>query len=216
MTTNLPKMRISTRSARICRRAKACIQVRIDRLVLGLPGDVKQVGEGISELRIDYGPGYRVYFVRRAEMLIVLLAGGGKGSQNRDISTALVLARSLQEQTMPKTKTIPWDSADHLETTEDIAAYLEAAFEDGDPALINHALGVVARAKGMTEIAQRTGMGRQSLYKGAVGRRPSRIQHRPERDARARPEADCYSRLTYSPGRSTLGGDWHETRGRHR
>jgi probable addiction module antidote protein len=66
---------------------------------------------------------------------------------------------------MPKTKTIPWDSADHLETTEDIAAYLEAAFEDGDPSLINNALGVVARAKGMTEVAQRTGMGRQSLYK---------------------------------------------------
>jgi probable addiction module antidote protein len=66
---------------------------------------------------------------------------------------------------MPKTKTIPWDSADHLETIEEIAAYLEAAFEDGDPVLINHALGVVARAKGMTEIAQRTGMGRQSPYK---------------------------------------------------
>ena len=77
------------------RRAKARIQVRIDRLVLGLAGDVKPVGEGISELRIDYGPGYRVYFVRRGEMLIVLLAGGDKGSQNRDISTALVLARSL-------------------------------------------------------------------------------------------------------------------------
>ena len=66
---------------------------------------------------------------------------------------------------MPKTKTLPWDSAGHLETAEDIAAYLEAVFADGDPALINHALGIVARAKGMTEIAQRTGMGRQSLYK---------------------------------------------------
>ena len=66
---------------------------------------------------------------------------------------------------MPKTKTIPWDSADHLETAADIAAYLEAAFEDGDPALIGHALGTVARARGMSEIAQRTGMGRQSLYK---------------------------------------------------
>ena len=66
---------------------------------------------------------------------------------------------------MPKTKTIPWDSADYLDTAADVAAYLEAVFEDGDPALINHALGVVARAKGMTEIAERTGMGRQSLYK---------------------------------------------------
>jgi probable addiction module antidote protein len=66
---------------------------------------------------------------------------------------------------MPKTKTIPWDSADHLDTAADVAACLEAVFEDGDPALINHALGVVARAKGMTEIAERTGMGRQGLYK---------------------------------------------------
>ncbi len=68
---------------------------RIDRLVLGLPGDVRPVGEGVSELRVDDGPGYRVYFAQRGETLIVLLAGGDKGSQDRDISTALVLARSL-------------------------------------------------------------------------------------------------------------------------
>lgn len=66
---------------------------------------------------------------------------------------------------MVKTKTIPWDSANHLQTPEDIAAYLEAVFEDGDPELIAHALGVVARSQGMTEIAKRTGLGRQSLYK---------------------------------------------------
>ena len=66
---------------------------------------------------------------------------------------------------MPKLKTIPWDTAEHLETPEDIAAYLEAVFEDGDPELIGHALGAVARCKGMTEIARRTGLGRQSLYK---------------------------------------------------
>jgi putative addiction module killer protein len=63
--------------------------------VLGLPGDVRPVGEGVSELRVDDGPGYRVYFAQRGETLIVLLAGGDKGSQDRDISTALVLARSL-------------------------------------------------------------------------------------------------------------------------
>ncbi len=66
---------------------------------------------------------------------------------------------------MNKTKTIPWRTEDHLETSEDIAAYLEAVFEDGDPELIGHALGAVARSKGMTEIARRTGLGRQSLYK---------------------------------------------------
>ena len=66
---------------------------------------------------------------------------------------------------MGKTKTIPWDSAEHLETKEDIVAYLEAVFEDGDPALIAHALGVIARAKGMSQIAQAAGLGRESLYK---------------------------------------------------
>jgi probable addiction module antidote protein len=64
-----------------------------------------------------------------------------------------------------KTKTIPWRTEDHLQTAEEIAAYLEAVFEDGDPELISHALGAVARSKGMTEIARRTGLGRQSLYK---------------------------------------------------
>jgi len=66
---------------------------------------------------------------------------------------------------MPKTKTIPWDSAKHLKSEEDIAHYLEAVFEDGDPALIAHALGVVARAKGMSKIARAAGLGRESLYK---------------------------------------------------
>ena len=66
---------------------------------------------------------------------------------------------------MTEVKTLPWDSADYLKTPEDVAAYLEAAFEDGDPELISLALGAVARSKGMTEIARRTGLGRQSLYK---------------------------------------------------
>jgi probable addiction module antidote protein len=64
-----------------------------------------------------------------------------------------------------KTKTIPWDSAAQLESDDDIANYLEAVFEDGDPALITHALGVIARAKGMTQVAQAAGLGRESLYK---------------------------------------------------
>jgi putative addiction module killer protein len=65
------------------------------RLSLGNPGDVKPVGEGVSELRIDYGPGYRVYFVLRGTTVVVLLAGGDKRTQNRDIGIALELARSL-------------------------------------------------------------------------------------------------------------------------
>lgn len=77
------------------RQARIRIQVRIDRLALGNPGDVKPVGEGVSEMRIDYGPGYRVYFVRRGGTLVVLLAGGDKRTQPRDIESALKLAANL-------------------------------------------------------------------------------------------------------------------------
>lgn len=75
--------------------ARARIQVRIERLAAGNPGDVKSVGEGVSELRIDYGPGYRVYFTMRGRTMIILLAGGDKRSQTADIKLALRLARNL-------------------------------------------------------------------------------------------------------------------------
>jgi putative addiction module killer protein len=77
------------------RRARARIDVRIRRLSLGNPGDVRPVGSGVSELRIEYGPGYRVYFVQPGRMLIVLLAGGDKRTQERDIKKARELARML-------------------------------------------------------------------------------------------------------------------------
>ena len=77
------------------RQARMRIIVRVRRLSLGNPGDVKPVGEGVSELRIDYGPGYRVYFVQRGQALVILFAGGDKRTQGRDIKTALELARHL-------------------------------------------------------------------------------------------------------------------------
>ena len=76
-------------------RAKAEIARRVRRLALGNPGDVKPVGGGVSELRIHYGPGYRVYFMQRGIQLIVLLCGGDKGSQAKDIASALKLAKEL-------------------------------------------------------------------------------------------------------------------------
>lgn len=75
--------------------AKTRIDIRIRRLSLGNAGDVKPVGEGVSELRIDYGAGYRVYFVRKGNLYVVLLAGGDKSSQDRDIREAKALARDL-------------------------------------------------------------------------------------------------------------------------
>jgi putative addiction module killer protein len=77
--------------------ARARVQVRIERLIAGNPGDVAPVGEGLSELRIDIGPGYRVYFKKRGRELILLLAGGNKSTQAGDIKAALRLARNLSE-----------------------------------------------------------------------------------------------------------------------
>jgi putative addiction module killer protein len=76
-------------------RARARILVRIERLVAGNAGDTKAVGEGVAELRIDYGPGYRVYYKKHGPALIILLAGGNKQTQARDVRAALRPARTL-------------------------------------------------------------------------------------------------------------------------
>ena len=77
--------------------ARARIQIRIRRLSLGNFGDVKPVGGGVSELRIDYGPGYRVYFKQRGEKLVLLLAGGTKDTQEADIAKAKKLAAEWED-----------------------------------------------------------------------------------------------------------------------
>ncbi len=80
------------------RRAKTLIAARLFRLANGLAGDVKPVGEGISEMRISYGPGYRIYFKQHGCRIIILLCGGDKSSQANDITLTKVLARSLDYQ----------------------------------------------------------------------------------------------------------------------
>jgi putative addiction module killer protein len=76
--------------------AKARIAARVRRLAFGNPGDVKPVGDGVSELRIHYGPGYRVYFVQRGAVLVVLLCGGDKKTQQKDIEIAKQLAKEIE------------------------------------------------------------------------------------------------------------------------
>ena len=76
-------------------RARARVLVRVERLAAGNPGDVKPVGEGVSAMRIDHGPGYRLYLTRQSHTVVVLLAGGDKRTQKTDIKTALRLARNL-------------------------------------------------------------------------------------------------------------------------
>jgi len=80
-------------------RDRAKVLARIERLIGGNPGDVRPVGSGVSELRINYGPGYRVYYLQRGTTLIILLAGGDKSSQVKDIDGALLLAANLAEET---------------------------------------------------------------------------------------------------------------------
>jgi len=79
------------------RKARARIDVRIRRLSLGNPGDVKPIGSGVSELRIDYGPGYRVYYTQRGAVVVVLLCGGDKRSQDADIERASEMAKTWKE-----------------------------------------------------------------------------------------------------------------------
>ena len=78
------------------RRAVARIAARLDRLAAGNPGDVEPVGEGVSELRINYGPGYRVYFIQRGPVLVILLCGGDKSTQSKDIQTAVQIANNIR------------------------------------------------------------------------------------------------------------------------
>ena len=85
------------------RRAAARVVIRINRLAVGNAGDVKPVGHGVSELRIDYGPGYRLYYLREADRPILLLTGGDKSSQDADIRTAHHLAREWRTQEGPRT-----------------------------------------------------------------------------------------------------------------
>ncbi|UXY54581.1 type II toxin-antitoxin system RelE/ParE family toxin [Pseudomonas tohonis] len=80
------------------RKARAAIAARIFRLANGLPGDVAPVGQGVSEMRINYGPGYRVYFQQRGNELVILLCGGDKSSQGRDIEQARRLAAEWRSQ----------------------------------------------------------------------------------------------------------------------
>lgn len=142
------------------RRAAERIALRIVRLEAGLLGDAKFF-DGIGELRIDHGPGYRLYFCRREDVVIILLCGGDKSSQARDIRKAIAMAKEIW---MP-IETFPFDAAEYLGSPEAQAELLRDAFETGDAGYIAHALGVIVRARGMSQVAREAGLSREALYK---------------------------------------------------
>jgi putative addiction module killer protein/probable addiction module antidote protein len=139
--------------------AAARIIARIRRLELGNPGDAKSISRGVMEMRIDYGSGYRVYYVHRGRDIVVLLCGGDKSTQRDDIKRS----RACGEFVMAKMS--KFDAAEYLDSEERQVAYITAALETGDADFVRDALGLVARARGIGEIAKNSGLNRESLYK---------------------------------------------------
>lgn len=143
-------------------RAKQRIHMRIRRLSLGLEGNWKSVGEGVRELRIPEGPGYRLYYAWDGKAAVILLCGGDKSSQRHDIDLAKHTGVVVMAE---RDKTEPYDPVDYLRTPEDIAEYINAAIADGNEQVMLAALKDVARAiMGISELAQRTGLSREALY----------------------------------------------------
>ena len=120
-------------------------------------------------MREHFGRGWRLYYVQRGPLLIVMLGGGDKSTQTGDIAKAIELASVIEEWAMTdkiRVADLPdFDPAEHLKDDEDMAAYLTLVIEEGDPAELAHALGIVARARGITEIAKASGLTREALYK---------------------------------------------------
>lgn len=145
------------------------IAARIRHIEAGTLGDWKVVGGEVGELRVHYGPGYRLYFTRRGKVVVVLLCGGDKSSQQRDITqghqVGLEPRRGPVSKAKNPAKLHPFDAARYLDSDEAVAEYMAAVLETEDPDLLLLALGDVARAKGMAQVAKDAGLGRESLYK---------------------------------------------------
>ncbi len=146
-------------------KAKARILSRIRSATFGNFGDCEPVGEGVSEMRIHVGAGYRVYYARTGSTVYVLLAGGAKASQTKDIAQSEKNGARIKGGKAMKTTYAAFDAAAYLDNDAVIVEYLSAAAEDPNPDVFVAALGDVAKARGMAQIAKDAGLGRESLYK---------------------------------------------------
>ena len=138
---------------------RARVRVRIDRLEDGLFGDVEPVGEGVSELRLDFGPGYRVYFGQIGHQIHLLL-GGSKQGQNVNIRYAKKFWRRMTLKTSSYRQSLLTALLDPIEAS----AYLNAALEDSPEAFLK-ALKNVAQARPMAQVAKQAGIQRETLYR---------------------------------------------------
>ncbi|CAG0911476.1 unnamed protein product, partial [Cyprideis torosa] len=145
------------------RQAKGVILSRLRHLGLGDAGDSRSLGDGLHELRIHLGPGYRVYYLVDNQTIIVLLCGGDKSSQRRDIRSPPI---GYKHRKFAMNESFErFDAADYLDDEDDIRAYLDACQQSGDPSLVTAALGDIARARNMSALAREVGMHRAGLYK---------------------------------------------------
>ena len=163
-------------------RAQAKVATRIDRLAVGNFGDCKHLRHGLWELRIDWGPGYRVYYALIGKVCVLLLCGGDKRKQSSDIDRALGFPYGLQRKDgnpMKRKVSISHDDAmvRRLRKDPDFAAeYLKAALEDEDePRVLLLALRHLAQAQGIAKVAKAAGIERESLYRALSARGNPRL-----------------------------------------
>lgn len=143
---------------------------RIDRLSHGNRGDTKPVGRGVWELRLTYGPGYRVYYLQDGDNLVLRAAATSRPNKQTSTGHTNSPTNGTLRRTVMTTKADKYssfDAADYLDGIDDVAAYLQIALEEsaGDPTAVPRALGVIARSRNMSDLARRVGMSRDGLYK---------------------------------------------------